>query len=97
MPILEGLGIAEFFAQVAGGDGPSPESRRPELPIHVLEEGIAPSVALMVGDSPTDVQPPAPPGLRPRCVTYGSGRGCPGGKTDFVIDTFSEMLELVCS
>ncbi|MBI3391693.1 MAG: HAD hydrolase-like protein, partial [Nitrospirae bacterium] len=54
MPILEGLGIVRFFAQVVGGDGPLARKPSPEPLLHVLNtQGVAPSEALMVGDSQT--------------------------------------------
>lgn len=100
MPILEGLGIARFFSQVVGGDGPLARKPSPEPLISVCEaEGIQPGESLMVGDSPTDVAAARAAGISVCGVTYGykPAEVVRAAKPDFVIDTFSEMLELVCS
>lgn len=100
MPILEGLGIARFFSQVVGGDGPLARKPSPEPLISVCEaEGIPPGESLMVGDSPTDVAAARAAGISVCGVTYGYKpvEVIRAAGPDYVIDTFSEMLELVCS
>lgn len=100
MPILEGLGVARFFSQVVGGDGPLARKPSPEPLISVCEaEGIPPGESLMVGDSPTDVAAARAAGIFVCGATYGykPAEVVRAAGPDYVIDTFSEMLELVCS
>lgn len=100
MPILEGLGIVRFFSQVVGGDGPLARKPSPEPLISVCEaEGIPPGESLMVGDSPTDVAAARAAGIFVCGATYGykPAEVVRAAGPDYVIDTFSEMLELVCS
>jgi phosphoglycolate phosphatase len=97
MPILEGLGIAEFFAQVVGGDGPFTRKPSPEPLLSVCKaEGIPPTESLMVGDSPTDVASARAAGIRVCGVTYGykPAEVVRDSSPDFVIDALPELLKI---
>lgn len=55
--VLMGLGLAELFAFVQGGDTDLPKKPDPAPLIHVMEMlGAKPSQTIMVGDSTADVQ-----------------------------------------
>lgn len=55
--ILEGLGLAQFFKQIVGVDGPYPPKPRPEgLQAIMAQAGVTPQETLLVGDSPIDLQ-----------------------------------------
>jgi len=98
MPILEGLGIAGFFAQVVGGDGPLARKPSPEPLLSVCEaEGIPPNESLMVGDSPTDVSAARAAGISVCGVTYGykPPEVVRAANPDFIINSIPGLLELV--
>jgi phosphoglycolate phosphatase len=72
--ILEGLGIARFFAEVYGGDGPCP--RKPD-PRGLWQlgglAGAAPAETLLVGDSPIDLATARAAGTPIAVARYGFG------------------------
>jgi phosphoglycolate phosphatase len=72
--ILEGLGIAPFFAEVYGGDGPCP--RKPD-PRGLWQlgglAGASPAETLLVGDSPIDVATARAAGTPIALARYGFG------------------------
>ncbi|OGW60422.1 MAG: phosphoglycolate phosphatase [Nitrospirae bacterium RBG_16_64_22] len=98
MQVLEGLGIAGFFAQVVGGDGPLARKPSPEPLLSVCEaEGIPPNESLMVGDSPTDVSAARAAGISVCGVTYGykPPEVVRASNPDFLIDALPELLKLL--
>lgn len=91
--ILEALGLARFFAAVAGGD--SLPVRKPD-PGHLL--GLlemldsGPDRAVMIGDSLNDIQVATNAGVRSIAVSYGY-RKQPVEElgADIVVDSFSDI------
>ncbi len=70
--ILEGLGIAEHFEAVIGGDSFPSHKPDPEPILHLLKRfQTAPERALIVGDSPHDIEAGRRSGIRTCAVTYG--------------------------
>jgi phosphoglycolate phosphatase len=73
--ILEGLGLAQFFRAVYGGD--SFEKKKPDpggAQTLLKELGAAPGEAAMVGDSDVDIQTARNAGMLAIGVTYGFGQ-----------------------
>lgn len=75
-PLLAHLGVQDFFARVLGGD--SLRERKPSgVPLrHIAAAfGVAPTAALMVGDSITDYRAAVDAGMPAALVRYGYPRG----------------------
>ncbi len=75
-PLLAHLGVQGFFARVLGGD--SLPVRKPSgVPLrHIAAAfGVAPTAALMVGDSITDYRAAVDAGMPVALVRYGYPRG----------------------
>jgi phosphoglycolate phosphatase len=75
-PLLAHLGVQEFFARVLGGDS-LPERKPSGVPLrHIAAAfGVAPTAALMVGDSITDYRAAVDAGMPVALVRYGYPRG----------------------
>jgi phosphoglycolate phosphatase len=72
LKILQGVGIADRFSAITGGDGPA--GRKPDAgPLRALlaEIGAAPEAAVMVGDSHNDVGTARAAGVAAIAVAYG--------------------------
>lgn len=72
LKILKGVGIADRFVAITGGDGPA--GRKPDAgPLRALlaEIGAAPEAAVMVGDSPNDIATARAAGVAAIAVAYG--------------------------
>ncbi|MFP4062579.1 MAG: phosphoglycolate phosphatase [Halochromatium sp.] len=97
-PLLEAVGIRSAFELVLSGDH-LPEKKPSPLPLlHAAEHfGVAPSAALMLGDSISDVKAARAAGFGIICVSYGYNHGhdirC--AEPDAVIDAFPELGELL--
>ncbi len=75
-PLLAHLGVQDFFARVLGGDS-MPERKPSGVPLrHIAAAfGVAPTAALMVGDSITDYRAAVDAGMPVALVRYGYPRG----------------------
>lgn len=75
-PLLAHLGVQGFFAMVMGGDS-LPERKPSGVPLrHIAAAfGVAPTAALMVGDSITDYRAAVDAGMPVALVRYGYPRG----------------------
>ena len=77
-PLLQAKGLSHFFSHVFGGD--SFERKKPD-PLPLLKTcqalGVAPSQALMVGDSSNDAQAARAAGCPVVLVRYGYNHGEP--------------------
>lgn len=75
MDILSGLGIANRFGAVIGGDSTPVKKPDPGPVLACLEQlGVHPGSALLVGDSPADLGAARAAGLPVILVTYGYSR-----------------------
>jgi len=93
--ILRGLGIAEQFDLVLGGDSVTEKKPDPALLHHVLKLfNVAPRQAVIVGDGETDMQAGKAAGVLTCGVTYGLGstEQLIAAKPDFMIDGIRELL-----
>lgn len=76
VPLLEQLGIAQFFQQVIGGDALPQKKPHPAQLLHACKGfGIAPQEMLMIGDSLNDAQAARAAGCPVFCVPYGYNEG----------------------
>jgi len=75
-PLLAHLGVQEYFAHVLGGDS-LPERKPSGAPLRYIAAAfdVAPSAALMVGDSITDYRAAVDAGMPVALVRYGYPRG----------------------
>jgi len=75
-PLLAHLGVQDFFAMILGGDS-LPERKPSGVPLrHIAAAfGVAPTAALMVGDSITDYRAAVDAGMPVALVRYGYPRG----------------------
>jgi phosphoglycolate phosphatase len=95
---LKVLGLDSFFQVVLGGD--SLATRKPD-PGPILEAlrrlGVSPDQALMVGDSPMDIQSARSAGVRVAAVTYGfrTGAELMSHSPDYLLGAFAELREVV--
>jgi phosphoglycolate phosphatase len=91
--ILEGLGIAEHFQFVFGGN--SFERKKPDpmgVELLLRNFGLEPQAAMMVGDSDVDVMTARNSGVYSCGVTYGLGmEGMRSTPPDLLLDTLAEL------
>lgn len=95
--ILRGLGLAEYFKLLYGGN--SLERKKPD-PIGVetilRETGAAREQVLLVGDSKVDIQTARNAGICVCGVTYGLGSGqLHEEPPDFMVDNLAELAAMV--
>lgn len=75
-PLLESLGIADFFRQVIGGDALPQKKPHPAQLLHACKGfGIQPAEMLMIGDSGNDALAARAAGCPVFCVPYGYNEG----------------------
>jgi phosphoglycolate phosphatase len=100
VPVLEGLGLARFFREIVGGDGP--HSKKPD-PTRLLgmiaAAGAAPERTLYVGDSGVDLRTARNAGTRFCYARYGFGRLLfpehEIGPSDWVVNSAFELPAVV--
>ncbi|NEX15869.1 MAG: phosphoglycolate phosphatase [Halochromatium sp.] len=98
LPLLDAVGIRDAFELVISGDT-LPEKKPSPMPLlHAAEQfGVEPSAALMLGDSVSDVKAARAAGFRIICVSYGynHGQDIRSAEPDAVIDSFTELVDLL--
>lgn len=99
-PLLQHLGIYDFFGIVISGDT-LPRKKPDPLPlIHAAGHfGVKPEESLMIGDSVSDVNAARAAGFRVICTSYGYNHGVDirESEPDAVIDSFVELRGLLAS
>jgi phosphoglycolate phosphatase len=94
--VLEGVGLLGFFDIVLGSD--SVPERKPS-PVPVLEVlkrcGMSRENAVMIGDSNFDIEAGKRAGVKTVAVTYGYRSKKVLKDADFMIDSFSELLDVL--
>jgi phosphoglycolate phosphatase len=95
--ILEGLGLAEFFRAIYGGNSFATKKPDPLGAKTILEEmGIVGAQAAMVGDSEVDVQTARNAGMISAIVNFGFGtHDRKRFPADIYIDRMEELVPLV--
>lgn len=95
--ILDQLGLAELFQAVAGGDS-YPTKKPDPMPIRGLlaQLGVAPTRAVMVGDSSNDIHAGRAAGLTTVAVTYGYSLIPPHELgADMVVDRLADVMTVL--
>lgn len=96
--LIHKLQIADYFRKVLGGNmglalKPSPDG----VLLLCREFGVAPSEAVMVGDSLTDIQAGQTAGVKTAAVTYGYRQKSEleAGRPDFWIEHPGDLMKLL--
>lgn len=100
LPLLRALGLFEHFGIVLSGDTLAKKKPDPLPLLHAAAHfGVAPSEAMMLGDSLSDVQAARAAGLQIVCLSYGynHGRDIREAAPDAVIDSMAELEGLLGS
>jgi phosphoglycolate phosphatase len=93
--ILRGLGIADAFGSVVGGDE-APRKPAAEGLLRICAAlGVAPSRTLLVGDSAVDLATGRAAGVRVCAVTWGLGERAALASADYLCDTPAELGDLL--
>lgn len=100
VPVLEGLGLAGFFREIVGGDGPHPKKPDPTRLLGLIDAaGASPGHTLFIGDSAVDLRTARNAGTRFCYARYGFGRlEFPEheiGPADWVADSAFELPMVV--
>jgi phosphoglycolate phosphatase len=92
--ILEGLGLAQYFRAVYGGDSFEKKKPDPSGALAILKKlGVPAAESAMVGDSDVDIQTARNAGMLAVGVTYGFGRHDRGQQpAEVYIDKLTELL-----
>ena len=95
--ILEGLGVAQYFRSIYGGNSFETKKPDPAGAIQILSElKVAPKEAAMVGDSEVDVQTARNAGMLSVIVNFGFGRHDRAAHpADVYVNRFEELKNYV--
>jgi phosphoglycolate phosphatase len=95
--ILEGLGVAQYFRSIYGGNSFETKKPDPAGAKQILSEfNIAPGEAAMVGDSEVDVQTARNAGMQAAAVNYGFGlHDRAMHPADIYLDRFADLASVV--
>jgi phosphoglycolate phosphatase len=94
--VLRGLGIADHFDDILGGDSGPEKKPDPALLRAVLDRfGFSPDRAVMIGDGRTDVEAGKRAGVLTCAVTYGLGnkQELLAAEPDFLIDDLKQLSD----
>jgi len=98
LPILNDLGIADYFSTVLCGD--MVERKKPD-PMPLLQSatklGIEPKASMMLGDSMSDVKAARAAGFSIICMSYGYNHGedIRDYHPDAVVDSMAEIKNII--
>jgi phosphoglycolate phosphatase len=92
--ILEGLGLAKFFAAIYGGDSFGKKKPDPSGALSILRElSTEPQHAAMIGDSDIDIQTARNARMQAVAVTYGFGNyDRRANPADLYLDRLGELV-----
>jgi phosphoglycolate phosphatase len=95
--IVEGLGVADLFVEVLGGNSFETKKPDPVGILHLLNRtGASPTRTLMVGDSSVDIQTAVNAGVASCGVTYGfRPETLASPSPTYLIDRFSDLRGMV--
>jgi phosphoglycolate phosphatase len=97
-PLLNALGVYEYFDIVVSGDTLDKKKPDPAPLIYAAEQlHTSPRLSLMAGDSVNDVEAARAAGFQVVCVNYGynHGRDIQESKPDAVIDSLADLKSLL--
>ncbi len=95
--ILIGLGVADYFVEIIGGESEYPKKPAPEALISLMEKNRArPMETLFVGDSPIDIEAGRRAGVLTVVVSHGFAgtQEVAAAQPDLVVDSFKDFLKL---
>ncbi len=98
LPLLDRMGLAQFFGCVVSGDTLPEKKPDPAPLLHACEAlGVSPTRALMVGDSANDALAAQSAGIPVLLMTYGysEGRAVDTIECDGLVSTFPGLLRLI--
>jgi phosphoglycolate phosphatase len=98
LPLLEAMGIADFFDVTIGGDQVERIKPDPQPLLMAAEElRVDPKQAVMLGDSVSDVMAARAAGMPIICVSYGynHGQDIRSHDPDAVIDSLAQLKTLI--
>jgi phosphoglycolate phosphatase len=99
LAVLRGLGVADEFDAVIGGDS-APEKKPHPAPLSLALEQfrVSAACALMVGDGDTDIEAGKRAGVWTCGVTYGLGDldALVTAEPDVIIDDLGELSKYFC-
>lgn len=94
--LLEELGLARHFTLIAGSDTTASRKPSPAPVLFVLEKtGTRPEEAVMVGDSPYDIEAARGAGVTAVAVTYGYRERSLLTGADHIVERFGELVPLL--
>lgn len=99
-PLLQQVGIRDYFGLVVSGDSLPRKKPDPMPLLHAARHfGVAPTDALMIGDSGTDVKAARAAGFGIICMSYGYNHGVDirDSAPDAVIDSLEELRGLIAA
>jgi phosphoglycolate phosphatase len=99
-PLLLQLGIRDYFELVISGDSLPRKKPDPMPLLHAARHfGVAPTDALLIGDSGTDVKAARAAGFGIICMSYGYNHGVDirEAQPDAVIDSLDELRGLIAT
>lgn len=95
--ILDELGCLEYFQTIVGGDNADRKKPDPSGLLNILStHGVSPDEAIMVGDSPIDIETGRGAGAKTCAVTYGLSKRAELEKAqpDWIIDDIRDLRKL---
>lgn len=98
IPLLQDLGVHDRFGIIVCGDTLPVKKPDPRPLLHAADHfGVAPTDALMIGDSKSDVTAARAAGFQIVCMSYGYNHGedIRDYAPDAVIDSMAELAELI--
>ena len=99
LAIVRGLGVADEFDDILGGDSAPEKKPHPALLRLVLQKfNVSAASALMVGDGDTDIEAGKRAGVITCGVTYGLGNPADlvAAQPDFMIDRIGDLARYFC-
>lgn len=94
--ILKGLGLIDFFEIVIGSDSVAEKKPSPLPILNIMEHyGISGDEAVIIGDSDFDISAGKGAGIMTIAVTYGFRPVEMLKDADFIINDFSELLNIL--
>ncbi|MBI4341634.1 MAG: HAD-IA family hydrolase [Candidatus Omnitrophica bacterium] len=98
--LLRRLGVADYFLDIIGGDGPYPKKPDPAALQSTMERASASAdETLLIGDSPIDVETGRRAGVPTVTVSHGLADAAElaAAHPDLAVDDFGELLGLAKS